>query len=182
MRQKYASYSETGIIIGYYDSIDSPVPSHITKFIPISEMQWKECLSTPYYTVINGVLTAPTEQKILDQTKAMKIAALKEAYRLATISPVHFKTAAGNTALFATTPDAIGYLQGVIDAGSAAWTANLWLSNDGTPVTPFTFADVQGLAAAIEAVDTPEYYDLLKLISEVTAATTVSAVQAISWK
>lgn len=48
-------------------------------------------------------------------------------------------------------------------------------------ITPFTFADVQGLAAAIENAETPEYQELLKLIGEINAATTVSAVRAIVW-
>jgi len=127
-----------------------------------------------------SVVDAPMSV-LLAKAQTAKIASLRRDYESAILAPVSYKTAAGTTALFATTPEATGYLQGVIDAGSAAWSANLWLSNDGTPVTPFTFADVQGLAAAIEAVDTPEYHELLKLIDEVMAATTVSAVYGVTW-
>ena len=131
-------------------------------------------------TMPPNVVDAPSSI-LLAKAQTAQIAALRAAYEAAILAPVSFTTAAGTTAMFATTPAAIGYLQGVIAAGSAAWTANLWLSNAGTPITPFTFADVQGLAAAIEAVETPEYQELLKLIGEVMAATTVSAVQGVTW-
>ena len=117
----------------------------------------------------------------LSAAQSAQIAILTAARNAAMLAPVSFKTAAGTTAMFSTSAQAISYLQGVIDAGSAAWSANLWLSNAGTPITPFTFADVQGLAAAIEAVETPEYQELLKLIGEVMAATTVAAMQAVVW-
>jgi len=181
MSQKYAAYDKSGAITGFYDSVDSPVPPGTTA-IEITHAQWQTCLSTPGYSVSNGILTPPSSAMLLTQAQTAQIALLRDAYEAAILAPVSFTTAAGTTAMFATTPAAIGYLQGVIDAGSAAWTANLWLSNAGTPITPFTFADVQGLAAAIEAVETPEYQELLKLIGEVMAATTVSTVQAISWQ
>ena len=180
MSQKYAAYDKSGAITGFYDSVDSPVPSGTTA-IEITDAQWQTCLSTPGYSVVNGVLTPPSAATLLEQAQTAQIAALRDAYEAAILAPISFKTAAGTTAMFATTPAAIGYLQGVIAAGGAAWTANLWLSNAGAPITPFTFADVQGLAAAIEAVETPEYQELLKLIGEVMAATTVSAVHGVIW-
>ena len=128
------------------------------------------------WQLVKGVLV-----ESLPAAQSAQIAILTAARNAAMLAPVSYKTAAGTTAMFSTSAQAISYLQGVIAAGSAAWTANLWLSNDGTPVTPFTFADVQGLAAAIESVETPEYQELLKLIGEVMAATTVSAVQAVVW-
>ncbi|MHB1267234.1 MAG: hypothetical protein ACYCY2_06480 [Acidithiobacillus ferriphilus] len=127
-----------------------------------------------------GFVDAPATV-LLAQAQSAQIAILTASRNATMLAPVSFKTAAGTTAMFSTSVEAISYLQGVIDAGSAAWVANLWLSNAGTPITPFTFADVQGLAAAIEAVDTPEYQELLKLIGEVMAATTVSAVEGVIW-
>jgi len=127
-----------------------------------------------------GVTDAPAAQ-LLGQAQSAQIAILIASRDAAMLAPVSFTTAGGITAMFSTSTEAISYLQGVIGAGSAAWTANLWLSNAGTPITPFTFADVQGLAAAIEAIETPEYQEMLKLIGEVMAATTVSAVQGVIW-
>jgi hypothetical protein len=127
-----------------------------------------------------GIKSAPAAA-LLAAAKTAQIAAINAAYEAAVSAPVSFKTAAGTTAMFSPAPKAIGYLQGVIASGSAAWTADLWLSNAGTPITPFTFADVRGLAAAIEAVETPDYHKMLTLISEVNSATTVSAVQGVIW-
>ena len=150
----------------------------------VTAAEWTDQAGTWY--VVSGSLTqtnpnAPTATQLLAQAQASQIAILTAARNAAMLAPVSYTTAGGIAAMFSTTAEAIGYLQGVIDAGSAAWTANLWLSNAGTPITPFTFADAQGLAAAIEAVETPEYQELLKLIGEVMAATTVSAVQGVTW-
>jgi len=125
---------------------------------------------------VNGALV-----ESLLAAKTAQIAKITAAYEAAILAPVSYTTVAGTTAMFSTSAAAIEHLQGVIDEGSAAWTANLWLSNAGVPITPFTFADVQGLAAAIENVDIPKYHDLLKLISEVNAATTIAAVQSVTW-
>ena len=129
-----------------------------------------------FWNNVNGVLT-----ESLSAIQSAQIALVTKGYEAAIAAPVTYKTAAGVTAMFSTDAKAVSYLQGVIAAGSAAWAANLWLSNAGAVITPFSFADVQGLAAAIEAVDTPEYQELLKLIVEIDAATTVSAVQSIIW-
>jgi len=145
-----------------------------------SQAQNFQSLVPDMSTTPPSVVSAPAAQ-LLAQAQAAQISALTAAYEAAILAPVSYKTVAGTTAMFSTSAAAVGYLQGVIDAGSAAWTANLWLSNAGTPITPFTFADVQGLAAAIENVETPEYQELLKLIGEVNAATTVAAVQAVVW-
>jgi len=165
--------------VGSGYSVDGTLPATA---IPCTQAQAQNF--QPYapdmITTPPSVVDAPASV-LLSQAQTAQIALLRAAYEAAILAPISFKTAAGATAMFATTPAAIGYLQGVIDAGSAAWTANLWLSNAGTPITPFTFADVQGLAAAIEAVETPEYQELLKLIGEVMAATTVSAVQGVTW-
>ena len=57
MGQKYAAYDTTGKIIGYYDSIDSPVPTGVNA-IPISDQQWQTCLSSPgAFVVVNKALT-----------------------------------------------------------------------------------------------------------------------------
>jgi hypothetical protein len=58
MGQKYAAYDSTGSIIGFYDSIDSPVPAGV-EAIEITDAQWQTCISTPGYTVKSGALVAP---------------------------------------------------------------------------------------------------------------------------
>lgn len=74
MGQKYAAYNAQGAIIGFYDSVDSPVPNGVTA-IEISDTQWQTCISTQGYTVVNGVLTAPvapTAAQLLANAQAAK--------------------------------------------------------------------------------------------------------------
>ena len=71
-------------------------------------------------------------------------------------------------------------LSQVIAAGSSAWTLGKWIDANDVAQT-FTFADLQGLAAAMEAAVTTDWTDLVAKIAQVNAATSVSAVQAIVW-
>ncbi|WP_164707925.1 DUF4376 domain-containing protein [Paraburkholderia phosphatilytica] len=115
--------------------------------------------------------------------KAAQIAALNSAYQAAITAPVSYTTAAGTTATFNQDATAKSNLQNAMLASEKAgtWPLNLWLSAGGEAVTPFTYADLQGLAAAMEAVDAPDYTQLLSLVAQVNAATTVAAVQAVVW-
>jgi len=45
-----------------------------------------------------------------------------------------------------------------------------------------TFNDLEGLAAAIDAMDAPEERELMILAAKVQAATTIEAVESIVWK
>ena len=55
-----------------------------------------------------------------------------------------------------------------------------WVSLDNTQV-PFTYADMQGLAAAFGLQGASAFQHLQTQKNAVLAATTVSAVQAITW-
>ncbi len=133
------------------------------------------------YVPSNGEIVSAPSSVLLRQAKSAQIALVTKGYEAAIAAPVTYKTAAGTTAMFSTDAKSISYLQSIIAAGSAAWTADLWLSNAGTPITPFTFADVQGLAAAIESADTPDYQELLKLIGEINASD-LATVPTITWQ
>jgi len=119
----------------------------------------------------------------LAEVQAAQIAQLTMAYQSAINAPVNFTTAAGAAALFNQNETAKGNLQNALLASekSGTWPLNLWLNASGSPVTPFTYADLQGLAAAMEDVDAPDYQQLLTLIGQVNAATSAAAVQAIVW-
>ena len=60
MGKKFAAFNAQGNITAYYDDVDSPVPASVTNVIEITDAQWQACLSTPGYTVQNGILVAPT--------------------------------------------------------------------------------------------------------------------------
>ena len=119
----------------------------------------------------------------LAAAKTDKINSLTVAYKQALLAPVTYTTGAGATASFNQAPSDIDNLQKAItgSALSGTWSLNLWQDASGAVVAPFTYADLQGLAAAFEAADTPEYVHLLTLLAAVTAATTLAGVAAVSW-
>ena len=187
MGQKYASYNSQGIVNGFYDSIDSPPPATAT-VIPITDAEWQAAISSKYQpvTVVNGALTIPSGPT-LAQAKTSQIALLQSAYKTAINAPVTFKNAAGVTSsypsgktILVTGDTAEGLLAKIIAAGSSSWTLGKWLDTNNVAQT-FTFADLQGLAAAMEAAITLDWTDLIAKIDEVNNATTVSEVQAIVW-
>ena len=187
MGQKYASYDASGIVNGYYDSIDSPLPPGV-KAIPITDAEWQEAISSPYQpvTVVGGVLSIPSGPS-LAQAQATQIALLKNGYRSAINAPVTFTNAAGVTSTYPSGDTILingmrakDLLAEVLSAGEAAWTLGKWIDANDVAQT-FTFADLQGLAAAMEAAVTTDWTDLVAKIAQVNAATSVSAVQAIVW-
>ena len=117
------------------------------------------------------------------QAQAAQIDTLNAAYQAAITAPVSYTNAAGATATFNQDSTAKSNLQNALLASqkSQTWPLGLWLDVSGRPITPFTYADLQGLAEAMEAADTPDYQKLLTLIGQVSAATTVEAVQAVVW-
>lgn len=172
----YLTLNATGTAftgIGY--TPDGTIPKEVMPCTQEQAQNWQQ------YVPSNGEIVAAPSNVLLQQAKSAQIAMVTQGYEAAIAAPVTYKTAAGVTAMFSTDAKAVSYLQSVIAAASAAWTANLWLDSKGTPVTPFTFADVQGLAAAIENADTPDYQELLKLIGEINGATTVTEVQTYTF-
>jgi len=142
------------------------------------------------WSYANGGFIAPESpavQRTLAEAQAAQIATLQAAYRSAITDPVTFKNAAGVTSTYAFGEtvtmggtNAQALLTQIIDAGAAAWTACVWFDTSGKAQT-MTFADLQGLAAAIEARETPDEQQLMTLIAQVQAATTVAAAQAVVW-
>ena len=133
-----------------------------------------------------SVIAAPAA-KLLALAQTAQIAALQAAYQSAISTPVNFKSGAGVTSTYAfgntaspSGANAQDLLTQIIAAGSSAWKAGVWFDTNGVAQT-MTFADLQGLAAAIEAAETPDEQDLMTKIAAVQTATTVAAVQAISF-
>ena len=86
MGQKFAAYNDTGKIIGFYDSVDSPIPSGVTA-IKITDEQWQTCLSQSGWMVKNGGMVAPpapTAAQILAQAKSAQITLVTQGYNAAT--------------------------------------------------------------------------------------------------
>ena len=132
-------------------------------------------------------IPAPTSAELLTAAQATQVNALQAAYRRAVNAPVSFKNAAGVTSTYPAGDTlaingktALQNLEACLDAGSAAWTLGLWLDTNNVAQT-FTYADLQGLAAAMAAVDTLDWKDLVSKIAQVQAATTVTEVEAITF-
>ena len=122
---------------------------------------------------------APT----LSAAQAAQIAALAASYTTAIAQSVSFTSAGGITKTFQSDPQSVNNLanmlaafptQGVLPAGF------YWVAADNTQV-PFTVADMQGLAKVIGAQGFAAFQHLQTQKAAVLAATTVAAVQAITW-
>jgi len=115
--------------------------------------------------------------------QAAKVAALVGAYQSAIAQPVNFTTAGGVAKAFQADANSIANLQAMLAAFTPAGkapTGFYWVAADNTQV-PFTLADMQGLAASIGAQGWTSFQHLQAQKAAVLAATTVSAVNAISW-
>lgn len=185
MGQKFAAYNTQGQIVAYYDSIDSPAPSGV-QVLNITEAQWQQCIEQPGWAVANGALVAPappTSAQLLAQAQAAQIGALKQAYSAAIQAPVSYTSKGGITKTYQADPQSVSNLQNAIlgmQAAGATPSGFYWVAADNTQV-PFTFADLQALAAAFLAQGWASFQKLQNLKVEVMAATSVSAVQAIVW-
>ncbi len=125
--------------------------------------------------------------QLLAQAQAAQIATLQASYKSAINAPVSFKNAAGITSTYPAGNSialngatAMQNLSNAITAGSAGWSLGKWLDTNDVAQT-FTYADLQGLAAAMEAQETLDWQDLVAKVAEVQAATTIAAVQAIAF-
>ena len=113
------------------------------------------------------IIPAPTPTQLAATAAQAQTAAMQTACQNATNTPVSFKNAAGVTSTYAFGntmtsggANAQALLIQIIGAGSAAWTAGAWKDTNGI-YQAMTFADLQGLAAAIEAMDTPDEQTLI---------------------
>lgn len=179
------TWTSSGIITGTGISPDGTLPKEA---ISCTQAQYE---NSSQYTV-DASTTPPTIQQapasvLLTQAQATQIALLKNGYRSAINAPVTFTNAAGVTSTYPSGDTILingmrakDLLAEVLSAGEAAWTLGKWIDSNDVAQT-FTFSDLQGLAAEMEAAITLDYTDLVSKIAEVNAATTVSAVQAVTW-
>ena len=188
MSQKYATFDPaTGILNARYDAaINTAIPANA---VPLDDATFLLTMqpTTGTWQLVNGACTLVPQPaaQALAAAQAAQIAALQAAYEVAISAPVTFKNAAGVTSTYPA-GDTMGInrktatenLANVIASGASAWTMGHWLDTAGVAQV-FTFADLQGLAVAMEAVDVADWQDLVAKIAAVQAATTVAAVQAV---
>jgi hypothetical protein len=119
----------------------------------------------------------------LAQAQAAQIAALEAAYTNAIAQPVAYKSVGGITKTFSATPQAISNvanMQLAFAPPNALPQGFYWVATDNTQV-PFTYADIQGLAAALGTQGWNSFAHLQTQIAAVMAAPTAAAVQSINW-
>lgn len=119
----------------------------------------------------------------LEQERTAQIDGISAVYAAAVTLPVSFKTAAGVTQTFQADTDSQTILmqatQGYVLAGSVP-SDFYWVAADNTQVA-FTLADLQGLYQAMLARGWAAFQQLQARKAQINAASTVEAVQAITW-
>ncbi|MDE2456679.1 MAG: DUF4376 domain-containing protein [Burkholderiales bacterium] len=119
----------------------------------------------------------------LATVQAEQVALLAAAYASAIAQPVSFTTKAGVTQTYQADPAAISNVANMqlAFAGSGSTPSGFyWVAADNTQV-PFSYADVQGLAAAMGTQGFTAFAKLQTLKAQVRAANSAAAVQAVAW-
>ena len=133
MGKKYASYNDSGAVIAYYDSVDSPPPSTAT-VIDITDSQWQAALASPYpVTVANGALVIPTGPT-LAQAQAAQSALIKQGFANA-VAAIPFTINGVNYTLDAAQTKQAADMAIVVAANNAANHPVLWAAS--TPVAQY---------------------------------------------
>ena len=184
MGQKYASYDSQGIVNGFYDSNDSPVPSGITA-IPITEAVWQSALSSPYQpiTIVNGVLTIPSGPT-LAQAKTSQIVLLQSAFQQAEQAPISITLASGVMTSFGMTPHDWTKIVGLYSkyvAKGVTVPSGYQIPDVNGVLQAVTVADIENLFDAGEAQIQATIAKAATLIGQIEAATSVQEVTALGW-
>ncbi len=135
--------------------------------------------------LVNGVWqqTWTTSDLPLATAQQNKLQSLAQAYQSAIQLPVSYTSKGGVTKTYQADDQSVANLTKMLLAFQAAGVTPAgfyWVSFDNTQV-PFTYADMQGLASAFGTQGAGAFQHLQTLKASVSAATTVSAVQAVNW-
>ena len=176
MGQKYASYNASGVVITYYDSIDSPPPSTAT-VLAITDAQWQAALACQYPPILvqNDTLVIPTGPTLW-QAQTAQIALLRGAYGNANAANISFTDAAGVTDTYQCDPASVQAMKTYIAGGSVP-KGFIWRSATNAN-NAFTYGDLTALVAAIAARNFANFQTLQSLIAKVRGSKKPASV---SW-
>lgn len=141
-----------------------------------------DILSTPA-TLQPYTPPVPTDEELTAQAQAKQLAALYATYRQAAQQPVSYTSEGGVAKTYQADPGSVASLTQMLLAFGATQAVPpgfYWVAADNTKV-PFTYADLQGLAQATGAQSEAAFQHLQALKDQVRAATSVAAVEAITW-
>lgn len=112
-----------------------------------------------------------------------QIVSLRQSYNIANASNISFTTAAGVTDTYQADPGSVGMLQQTLSGfRSAGKVPNGFYWRSATNQNnPFTYADLEGLAAALVNHGWANFQKLQALKVQVQDATTVADVQKVVW-
>ncbi|MDN7763808.1 DUF4376 domain-containing protein [Burkholderia cepacia] len=135
------------------------------------------------YSVSGGSVVTPSGAQRLKQAQDAQLTIVAASYTDAIMQPVSFKTTGGITDTFQADPGSQTVLmqttQGYSIAGGVP-DGFFWVAADNTHV-PFTLADLEGLYQAMLARGWAAFLHKQALKDQINAATTIEAVQAITW-
>lgn len=119
----------------------------------------------------------------LAQAQVRQLGLLYASYQAAVQQDISFTTTALVTKTFQAdfgSQETLAKMIAAFQKTGIAPAGFYWVSRDNTQV-PFTFADMQGLAAAMGAQGWAAFQNLQARKASVMAATTVAQVQAVAW-
>ncbi len=159
-------------------TVVTPTYDTITQYL----QEGTPVLTNGVWTQVWNVVDMP-----LATAQANKQASLLASYQAAVNGPVSFTNAAGVASKYSAGSvmaingrTANENLTDALTAGSAAWTLGKWLDINNVAQT-FTYADLQGLAAAMEAATSLDWQDLVAKVADVQAATTTADLRTITF-
>ncbi len=186
MGQKYAAYTTSGTISGFYDAVDSPPPK-TAQLLKITDAQWLACLATPGFSVANGALSPPPAGSALAQAQAQLGASLSLVCQ-AQITAGFTSQALGASYSY---PSQLTDQHNLTFAALAAlgpglaasWSAPLMCADPSGnwASRPHNAAQVQQVASDCRAMISANLSHLAALRAKIAISTTAAALSAISW-
>ena len=128
-------------------------------------------------------IPTPTTAQLLASAQTTQLNSLIASYANAIAQPVSYTSVAGVVKTYQAdkqSRDNLVEMTAAYTKAAATPTGFYWIATDNTQV-PFTFADLQQLAAVMGVPGWTAFQNLQTKKASVMAATTVSAVQLIVW-
>lgn len=173
---------------GFYDSIlhGSDIPADAVEITDADHASLLDAQAQGKQIVGDStghpVAVDPSSLLTLAQAQAAQIVAMYAAYSGAIAQDIDFTTAASVSKAYQADPQSVSNVRDMLAAyGSSGVPSGFyWIAKDNTQV-PFTLADLQGLAKAMGDQGWAAFQQLQARKASILAATTASAVQAVTW-
>jgi len=152
--------------------------------VEVSDQLHRDFINAPAGTRLtvsaNGrVSMVPPEPPALDQLRLQKVRQLRADHTASALG-LTFTTAGGTEAVFGNSSQDRENVEAALALGEKGWKPiGLWLDREGRPVTPFTFADLKGLSAAMQGHSPADHVELLGRIAKAMGAKTAADLDAI---